>query len=183
MPTKKLLGAAALMAALAGGGVAGALLGAPTTSSAQEDPTTTTVEEDAATTADEGSSASDETEKDCPRGPGFRHPIRGEALDAASDALGLTNQELRTALQEDGATIATVAEAEGVELQTVIDAMVAAATERINQAVANGRLDQAEADELIAELPERMAELVQKDLPDHPRGPRGPRVVVDDGGS
>ena len=51
---------------------------------------------------------------------------RGFGLDAAATALGLTADELRTEL-EGGSTIAEVAQANGVEVQAVIDAMVAEA--------------------------------------------------------
>ena len=87
---------------------------------------------------------------------GFGHH-GGVQLEAAAEAIGITEDELRTAL-EDGQSIAQVAEANGVDVQTVIDAMVAAATERLEAA--------------IDELPERMAEVVEREgLPD--RGPGG----------
>lgn len=144
MPTnRKLLGAAAFSLALAGGGAAGALLGTPSLSGAQdgtEDPTTT-----------EGTTTGD----DVGRGR-FEH--RGEGLAAAAEAIGITEDELRTAL-EGGQSIAQVAEAEGVEVQTVIDALVANGTERLEEA--------------IAELPDRMTDLVNREgLPDR-GGPGG----------
>lgn len=137
---RKLLGAAAFSAALAGGGAAGALLGTPGLSGAQDDTETTTTETDAVEH----------------RGPGGFHD--GELLAAAAEALGVTEDELRTAL-EDGQSIADVAEAQGVDLQTVIDALVAQATERL--------------EEIEAALPERMEELVNKEgWGDGPRGRR-----------
>jgi hypothetical protein len=128
MNTKKLLGATAFTVALAGGGVAGAILGVPGTSGAQE-PTTTTATAD----APDG------------HGPGFgfraRHEVRMDGLEAAADALGMTVDDLRAELQ-DGKTIAAVADAKGVDVQTVIDAMVAEATaditEHITDVVNNG---------------------------------------------
>jgi len=143
---RKLLGAAAFSLALAGGGVAGAVLGTPSFSSAQDD-TSTTTEADATP-----------TEEDRPPGGRFGHV--GEGLTAAADALGITEDELRTALQ-DGQSIAQVAEAEGVDVQVVIDALVANGTDRLEEA--------------IAELPDRVAELVEREgLPRGPRGPGGP---------
>ena len=91
---------------------------------------------------------------------GFRGPggTAASSSTVAAEAIGITEDELRAAL-EDGQSIAQVAEANGVDVQTVIDAMVAAATERLEAA--------------IAELPERMAEVVEREgLPD--RGPGGP---------
>lgn len=146
MPTNRaLLGTAAFSLALAGGGVAGALLGTPSTSGAQ-DPESTTATEDAATT-------------EAPEHARWFGP-RGERLSTAAEALGITEEELRTALSE-GQSIADVAEAEGVDLQTVVDALVAAATE--------------ELEELQAELPEHMTELVNREgWGDHERPGRGP---------
>jgi hypothetical protein len=81
-------------------------------------------------------------------------------LAVAAEALGVTDEELRTALQE-GESIATVAEAEGVELQTVIDALVAAATAELDERVAAGTLDAEEAERRKEQLPARVAQLVE----------------------
>ncbi len=91
---------------------------------------------------------------------GFRGPggHGGVQLTVAAEAIGISEDELRAALEE-GQSIAQVAEANDVDVQTVIDAMVAAATDRLESA--------------IAELPDRMAEVVAREgLPD--RGPGGP---------
>jgi hypothetical protein len=147
MPTnRKLLGAAAFSLALAGGGVAGAVLGTPNPSGAQD--------------------STEDTTSSAPAGPegGFL-AHRGDSLAAAAAAIGITEDELRTAL-EDGQSIAQVAEAEGVDVQVVIDALVTDAT---------GRLEDA-----IDALPDRMAELVEREgLPD--RGGRGGRGGPFDG--
>ena len=74
----------------------------------------------------------------------------GFALDAAAEALGITAEELRTALGE-GKTLAQIAETEGVETDALVEDLVAAATERIKQAVTDERLTQERADELIAD--------------------------------
>jgi hypothetical protein len=146
---RKLLGAAAFSLALAGGGVAGALLGTPSTSSAQDGTGTTTQ-----APPDGGDHW----------GPG----PRGRAgLSVAADALGVSEGDLRTAL-EDGKSIAQVADEQGVDVQTVIDALVADATTRLEEA--------------IAKLPDRMTELVNHEgLPDH-RGPGGPGGPMGDRG-
>ena len=143
MPTnRRLLGAAAFSLALVGGGVAGVLLGTPTLSNAQD-------------------GTEDTTESNLGgQRPRIEH--RGEAAAVAAEAIGISDDELRTAL-EDGQSIAQVAEAEGVDVQTVVDALVANATDRLEEA--------------IAELPERMAELVEREgLPERGRfgGPGGP---------
>lgn len=63
-------------------------------------------------------------------GPGGR----GAGLDAAATALGITTDELKTELQ-DGKTIADVASEKGVDVQKVIDAIVAAETANITERV------------------------------------------------
>jgi hypothetical protein len=132
---RKLLGAAAFSLALAGGGAAGALLGTPTVSLAQDG-------DSGETTETEGAGR-----------PGLR---RGhELLTAAAGAIGISEDELRTALEE-GRSIAQVAEDNGVDVQTVIDAMVAEATEHLEDA--------------IDALPERMGDVVEREgLPERRR--------------
>lgn len=79
-------------------------------------------------------------------------PGHGRGLDAAATALGMTAEDLRTALQADGATLASVAEEQGVAVDTLVDALVAAAQERVTEAVADGDLTQEQADERLADL-------------------------------
>ena len=55
---------------------------------------------------------------------------------------------------------------------------MAAHTERITEAVTDGRLTQAEADERIAALPERIAAQVEEEWQAH--GPRGSRLGAPD---
>lgn len=100
-----------------------------------------------------------------PGGPG-RHLV-GEGLDAAAEAIGITDDELRTALRS-GSSIAEVAAANDVEVQSMIDALVAAATERIDEAVADGRIDAERAEALKADLVERITARVNGEGP--PRG-------------
>jgi prolyl-tRNA editing enzyme YbaK/EbsC (Cys-tRNA(Pro) deacylase) len=63
-----------------------------------------------------------------------RQPRRAAAIRTAAEAIGIDVGELRAALR-DGQTIAQVAEANGVEPQDVIDALVARSTERITNVV------------------------------------------------
>jgi hypothetical protein len=130
MNSKKIVAAIAIAGGLAGGGAAGAVLGVPAVSSAQ-------------TSTDSSSSSSDTTPApdatpapDEGRGPRGFHG-GGVNLDTAATALGITPDELRTEL-EAGKTIAQVAGEKGVDVQTVIDALVADATTRITDAVNNG---------------------------------------------
>ena len=77
------------------------------------------------------------------------------SFDAAAGALGLTPEEFFAELHA-GKTLAEIAEAQGVELQAVRDAVNAARTEEmkaaIQRAVEDGRMSQAEADWLLQGL-------------------------------
>jgi polyhydroxyalkanoate synthesis regulator phasin len=97
-------------------------------------------------------------------GPGAGRPGRAPALDAAAEALGVEVGELRTELR-DGGSIATVAAEHGVDVQTVIDAMVADAEEHLAQAVTDGKLTQEQADERRSDLVERITALVNGERP------------------
>jgi hypothetical protein len=99
------------------------------------------------------------------RGPGGRHGGpgmfgRGVASEALTDLLGLDAQELRQQLR-DGSTLAEIATAQGVEVQAVVDELVGELEERVNNAVENGRIDQAEADEKLAVAEARIADMVE----------------------
>ena len=84
-------------------------------------------------------------------GPGMgrfgHHHGFGVGLDAAAEAIGIEADELRSALM-DGQTLAEVAEANGVERQAVVDALVAEAESRIDQALEDERIDEDQATEL-----------------------------------
>jgi len=86
-------------------------------------------------------------------------------LKVAATAIGINPQDLRTALQANGASVATVAKAKGVTEQKVIDALVTAETTRINNRVSSAKLTRAEADTAIAALPARVKTAVERARP------------------
>jgi hypothetical protein len=100
-------------------------------------------------------------------GPGgfghFGHVGLFAALDAAADYLGLDESELRERLR-DGNTLAEIAKAEGKPVDGLVRALVADAEERLDQAVSEGKLTRAQADELAKGLEERMTDLVNGEL-------------------
>lgn len=157
MPSKKLLGAAIVAASVVGGGIAGALVGTPSLTSAQEseeETTTTTVKEERS-----------EAEGGEHRHPGRCHHRPGKLdLGVAAEALGISEEDLREAMR-DGSSIADVAEEQDVDVQKVIDALVASATERIDAAVADGDLDADRAAEVKENLPERITAVVNGEMP------------------
>ena len=110
------------------------------------------------------------------RGPGgLGDPgIRGGmllGLDAAAEELGLTQEELHDQLH-DGATLAQIAEEQGVEVDGLVNALVTAAEEGLATAVQEGRLDQERADEIAADLEDRIRTFVEEGLPAPPDGRR-----------
>lgn len=99
----------------------------------------------------------------------------GPGLDVAAQALGVTAEELLTAIK-GGQTIAQVAESKGVNVQVVIDALVAERTNHINDEVASGEITQAEADAKLADLSQRVTDMVNNPRPKGgPRGGHGPK--------
>jgi hypothetical protein len=73
------------------------------------------------------------------RGAATAAPCR-EGLADLADVVGISTDDLRAALR-DGQTLAQVAEANGVDPQQVVDVLVANGTERLDAAVASGRID------------------------------------------
>ena len=146
--------------ALAGSTLAGGVILGPGLALAQED-------------GQEGPAPEDGERGPC-RGPrgGGKH------LEVAAQAIGIEVDALREALG-NGQTIAEVAQANGVEVQAVVDALVADATAHLDEAVANGRLTQEEADERKAELPERITARVNGERPEG--APEGPPRSEDEG--
>ena len=85
----------------------------------------------------------------------------------------MTEDELRAALETDGTNPAQVAEDQGVEVGTLVDALVKAEQDRIAQAVEDGRLTQEQADEWLADQEERVTERVDSTDWAGGRGPWG----------
>lgn len=81
------------------------------------------------------------------------------SLEAAASYLDVTEAELRERLQ-DGDTLAEIAKAEGKAVNGLVQALVAASTEKIDDAVADGRLTKERAAELKQRLEERITDLV-----------------------
>ena len=83
----------------------------------------------------------------------------GVSLTTIAGALGMTEAELRTELQS-GKSVADVAGAKGVSLDTVIAAIVDEQAKQLSAAVAAGRITQAQADAALANLKENLPELL-----------------------
>jgi hypothetical protein len=133
-----------LVAAGAGLGMTLAGLGIATAQTGQGDPPTST------TVPDDGARRP---------GPGQWGPRPG--LAAAANAIGVSEDELRTALRS-GQSIAQVAQSKGVEVQNVIDAIVADAKARLAAKAQSGHLTQGQAHERLATLEQRVTDMVNR---------------------
>jgi hypothetical protein len=110
------------------------------------------------------------------RGFGGNHhgsKIMNQSITVAAKTLGMTEAELRAELQS-GKTIAAVAQTKNVALGTVSDALLSEAKARAAEAVAAGRLTQAQADALLARAPAHIEQFVNNTRPQ--RGPGRGRV-------
>ena len=106
-------------------------------------------------------------------GPGLGH---GAGLAAAASYLGLTEAELRAAFDE-GKTLAEVAADEGKSVDGLVAAMVKAATDELEQGVADGRLTEAQKQSIVATLEARVRAKVNREP-----GSRGGRFGPPAGG-
>lgn len=79
------------------------------------------------------------------------------AAEAAASTIGVEVTELKDAVK-GGQTVGAFAESKGVSTQSVVDAVVKALDDRIDQAVADGKVDEARA----AKVKERVPEFAQR---------------------
>lgn len=101
------------------------------------------------------------------RGFGGHHGRGGARLTAAATALKMTETELRTALAS-GKTLAQVARDQGVSVNTLVAALVKAQKAKLDHAVKDGRLTQAQADARAKELRARITRRVDSTRPARP---------------
>lgn len=84
--------------------------------------------------------------------------------EVVTELLGIDAETLRAELR-GGATLVEVAAANGVSEEVLVDALVADAMERIDQAVADGKIDAATAAEKSADIEERITARVNGERP------------------
>jgi hypothetical protein len=112
-------------------------------------------------------------------GPGFgpglekRHvgPHHFGHLDVAAEYLGMTEAALREAL-EDGKTLAQVARDRNKSVDGLVDALVAQKRERINDAVEDGDLTRAQANEILEDVRGMVTDMVNGRFPRFDGKPR-----------
>jgi hypothetical protein len=95
------------------------------------------------------------------RHPGLRMKVRKAVVKVVTETLGVSRQDLRTALQ-GGQTLAQYTTSLGKDPQTVVDALTNAATAKLDQLVADGTITQARADTVKGNLPGRIDKLMNR---------------------
>jgi polyhydroxyalkanoate synthesis regulator phasin len=96
-------------------------------------------------------------------GPGIDHNVYFTGFEAAATYLGLTEAELREALQDS--TLAEIARERGKSVSGLVQAMIAEKARGIDEAVAAGRLTEEQASDIKAKLKEHVEALVNGELP------------------
>lgn len=84
-------------------------------------------------------------------------------LGAIADATGMEQQDIVTQTRE-GQTLLEIATANDADVDEIVAQVVAAETERVNQAVADGSLEQADADQWLADLEARVKALLEQPM-------------------
>jgi hypothetical protein len=110
-----------------------------------------------------------------PGGPGFDHgggPFGG--LDAAASYLGLSEDKLFEQLRA-GKSLADVAKAQGKSVDGLKSALSDAAGKRLDEAVKDKHLTQAQADRIKQKLDSHLDDLIAGKRPARPRFERGER--------
>ncbi len=90
-------------------------------------------------------------------------------LDAAAKSLNITTAELKTDLQA-GQSIADVAKAKNVDIQTVKTAVLAAIKADLDTAVKNSKLTQAQADTMYTKISGNIDQIISSTHAGHKRG-------------
>ncbi len=88
----------------------------------------------------------------------------GELVEAVVTETGLTAQEIVQAIR-DGSTLAELIETHGGSIDNVLSTATVNATERINSAVADGKIIQERADEMLAALDQTLTDMLNGETP------------------
>jgi polyhydroxyalkanoate synthesis regulator phasin len=108
------------------------------------------------------------------RGWGMMGDSEDSLIAIAADKLGMTVDELTTQLK-DGKTVADLAKEKGVDLQTIVDAFMAARQETLNQAVTDGKITQEQADQMLENMRDMIEDHLNGEMPMYgPGGCGGP---------
>ena len=100
------------------------------------------------------------------RHPLLRLKVRRATVKVVTDTLGVSREELRTAMQ-GGQTLTEYATSLGKDPQTLVDALTNAATTKLDQLVADGTITQERADTVKGKLPARIDKLMNRQFGQH----------------
>lgn len=106
--------------------------------------------------------------------PPLPHP--GLFLDVLAEALGMSADDLRTALEE-GRMVPELIEAEGLSVEAVADDLKASVVARVEQAVADGKIQEERADVMLERLED--SDVLERWLAGEAPFPGARRGVVD----
>ena len=98
--------------------------------------------------------------------PGLRLKVRRAAVKIVIDTLGVSRQDLRTAMK-GGQTLSQYATSLGKDPQTLVDALTNAVTTKLDQLVADGTIKQERADTVKSKLPARIDKLMNRQFGQH----------------
>ncbi|MEO8229437.1 MAG: hypothetical protein ABI628_06710 [Chloroflexota bacterium] len=149
-PSQRRTAAVAIVGSLIVGGAAGAAFFGPLTTAA--------VSPSASPTQSSTTGTQDHESQENHGGFGARHEAVSD-LSVVAKAIGISQSDLTTALQ-GGQTIAQVATAHNVDVQKVIDALVADGMDELAAAVKAGTITQAQADARKAEVAQHATDQV-----------------------
>jgi hypothetical protein len=187
---RKPIAAAAIAATTLGGVAAGATIMGPGLAGAQDDEPEAVSEtvfadrlsealqplvDDGTITESQRDAVVDQLESSRPDfdGLGFhRHPGPGHRLEVATglaEILGMEPDEMAEALRS-GESLADLAEANGVDPQDLVDAMVTEVEERVDSALEADRIDEEKAAEILENATERAEDVVSGEA--EPLSPR-----------
>lgn len=102
--------------------------------------------------------------------PNKGRPGKGHRVEAVAEALGFDADELKEAWKA-GTTLKDFAASKGMEEATLVEKLVKERTERIDQAVADGKIDADRAAEMKEKVEERVTAMINGERPE--RGERG----------
>ena len=103
-------------------------------------------------------------------GPHMRFGL-GFGIEGAADYLGLTEAQLREQLQ-DGKSLADVAKARNKDVAGLKAALKANLTTKLDEAVKDGQLTEAQKTRILADADKRIDDLVNGTKPRRPDGPK-----------
>lgn len=98
----------------------------------------------------------------------------GRLIDIVADLTGLSTDEV-IAEREEGNSVADIAEANGVSSEDVVAEALSVRKEILDARVADGTLTQERADEILAQMSERLSDRVTSDEMGRPEGAGGGR--------